>query len=860
MANFKFVKSATALVLGASVLTSAVVVPGTNASAKTTYKVTKKGTLVNAKTNKTVKGYASYKGKLYKDGKVFTGLYSKKYYYKNGVKATGTYAGAYYYKGSKKVTTGTYNGAYYYKGIKKVTTGTYNNAYYVKGVKKVTTGTYNGAYYVNGVKKVTTGTYNKAYYENGKKVVSTGLYKEKYYKDGVLNVGLALFEGKLYNDADLNKGLKKFEEKFYFDADLANGTYDDNGVEKAFENGVEVGAKVKSVEAINAKELKITFNKSLDADTAEVIGNYVLDGTDLAAATGSVELSEDKKSVVITLATALTKDTSYKVAVKNSVTDLAGNKVAAFETLYKFTDTVAPKVESTNYFAADAKYVIKFSEPVNPSITSLVKVLDKNNAEVSTASAALSTDGKTLTITSSAALTANDTYKVVILGATDLTGNYFENNRIESSFKVAKTDEVAPTVASLEAKDAQTVRVTFSEPVLVDASSILGTISLDGAAATNVKSVTTPAAAGEAKDVNGDGKTWDVLVSTSAISGVKKVTIAGVKDLQGNAIASAYDKFVTFAADTKAPSVVSTKTVGSKLYLTLDEDAATLTAGSVTVLTPDNVEKTVSVTPTFSGSNKKVVILDLGSTISKSGSYKVSVPATMIKDAAGNGKAYTSTDSYSVGNDTVAPTLKLNAGGTAVDATAVVQNAANPSEFTLTFSEEMGQSALDINNYTLNGKKVFKSAVFVGDTKTVKLTANADAIDVTGKYLVGITNVADLAGNVISPVSYEEDASVVENVTPKIKEAKLKDASTITLNFTENVTTTATNYVEVYVNGAKVATTISAITGAATADITLTSALTDTNAVVTVKVVDGTSILDGNSNAFVTGQTYTVTK
>lgn len=117
-------------VLGVFVLTIAAVVPGVDVSAKTTFKVTSKGTLVNAKTKKAVKGYKSYKGKLYKDGKKLTGLYNKKFYYKNGVKATGTYKGTYYYKGVKKVTTGLYKGKYYKNGVLNVGLALFEGKYY----------------------------------------------------------------------------------------------------------------------------------------------------------------------------------------------------------------------------------------------------------------------------------------------------------------------------------------------------------------------------------------------------------------------------------------------------------------------------------------------------------------------------------------------------------------------------------------------------------------------------------------------------------------------------------------------------------------------------------------------------------
>lgn len=91
--------------------------------------MTSKGILVNSQTNKVVKGYKFYKGKLYKEGKKLTGLYKKKYYYK-GVKATGTYKGAYYYKGVKKVTTGLYKGEFYKKGTLNVGLVLYKGKYY----------------------------------------------------------------------------------------------------------------------------------------------------------------------------------------------------------------------------------------------------------------------------------------------------------------------------------------------------------------------------------------------------------------------------------------------------------------------------------------------------------------------------------------------------------------------------------------------------------------------------------------------------------------------------------------------------------------------------------------------------------
>lgn len=334
MANFKFVKSATALVLGASVLTSAVVVPGANASAKTTYKVNKNGTLVNAKTNKTVKGYVSYKGKLYKDGKKFTGLYNKKYYYKSGVKATGTYKGAYYVKGVKKVTTGTYNGKYYVKGA-LYTGKTSKNVYYVKGVKFTGVTKY-GYTYKDG--KRVEGEYNGKVYTNGKLV--TGVYKDKLYKAGVLVKGFALEKEKLYKDGVLNIGLALFQEKLYKDAGLATGIFTYNGVEDQYKDGVVVPTKVESVSAVNSKtlELKGTNLSKLTAADITVANNTV---------TG-VTFSTDRTTATVTVKDELAVNNVTKVTVKD----------ASFDVTYKIEAKQISVVNAT-YDDDTAKQFVK---------------------------------------------------------------------------------------------------------------------------------------------------------------------------------------------------------------------------------------------------------------------------------------------------------------------------------------------------------------------------------------------------------------------------------------------------------------------------------------------------------------------
>ncbi|MGE7769325.1 pectate lyase-like adhesive domain-containing protein [Viridibacillus arvi] len=227
--NLKFVKPIASIILGAAVMTTAIGGTPNNVEAASNYKVSN-GKLISKTTGKSVKGTKTYKGKVYKNGKLLNGLKSGVYYNK-GKKASGTYKGKYYSKG--KVYSGVKSGVYYKSGAKA--TGTYKNKYYSKG--KVYTGLKSGIYYKNGAKG--TGTHKGKYYETGK--VLSGLQSKSgdLYIDGVLNTGLTLFEGKLYNGAKVNEGVINFDGKWYSGSAIATGTIKTpDGQTIVVENGV----------------------------------------------------------------------------------------------------------------------------------------------------------------------------------------------------------------------------------------------------------------------------------------------------------------------------------------------------------------------------------------------------------------------------------------------------------------------------------------------------------------------------------------------------------------------------------------------------------------------------------------------
>ncbi|VEI05047.1 hypothetical protein [Kurthia zopfii] len=504
MSNFKLIKTAAALALGASVVTSAVV--PTDASAASKYKI-KNGKLVIAKTGKVAKGYVTYKSTVYKDGKKLTGLKGKTYY-KAGKKATGTYKGAYYYKGAKKVTTGTYKGAYYVKGVKKVTTGLYNGRYYKSGAKA--TGTYKGAYYVKGTKKVTTGTYNGAYYVKGFKKVTTGLYKEEFYQDGKLskgyavynsilykdavhNVGLTVFEGKLYDGVSVNKGTEVFEGKLYKGAVLATGLVEHAGLfysEGALANGVVDGVEYKDgvvvkyevteVKTINASEVEVNFSVDVDAETALKGLNYQieLNGKDKLAIEDVKFKGDSKNTVIVRLEAKSTFSAGDKVVVqvKDEIATAKDvkKKIERFSSeVFTFTASAKPQLKSVHFNGAKG-LSFTFDRPVNPK-TGLIKVDGKSvnfgdlkvvkewdHSEIAGNYTYTTTD-----ILDAAQIKAG-THEVVIFDVAETARNNAQvSNTLSASYTITEKDSI-PEVVSVVADNANRFNINFSEKVTLN--------------------------------------------------------------------------------------------------------------------------------------------------------------------------------------------------------------------------------------------------------------------------------------------------------------------------------------------------------------------------------------------------------
>ena len=176
----------------------------------------------------------------------------------------------------------------------------------------------------------------------------------------------------------------------------------------------------------------------------------------------------------------------------------------------------------------------------------------------------------------------------------------------------------------------------------------------------------------------------------------------------------------------------------------------------------------------------------------------------------------------------------------------------------MTYDKDMGASALDVNNYKVEGKSVFEKAIFDGNAKTVKLTLKPGTIELDGDYEFTIDSaVKTKAGVAID--AFAEVATFKENVAPTVEKIEFTAPDTVTITFSENVNAAA-NFAIVKVDGAEDANKFGVVTNAKTATMTLSTAVTDLTKPITVEFDETIDVTDTNGNKLVPAASYTVTK
>lgn len=609
----------------------------------------------------------------------------------------------------------------------------------------------------------------------------------------------------------------------------------------------EVTPAVEAVKGLNAKELEVKFNTAVDAKDAAITTKYAVEGV---AITNAV-VSEDGMTVTLTTDKEV-KLTNGKVTVKPIKTK-ADAKVLTeeFNKLITFADTTPVSVNSVE--AKGTTAVITFDEPVQSEGT-----ISLNGTELSKDRYTLS--GKKLTITG---LTAEQSYKVDIVGATDFANNIANPIAVNFTVLKADVDNSKPTVST--AVNGTEITFDFSEELMKQ--NLNADAETKEYAKVTVGSTVFYLTDADIKDT--EDKTVFTIDAKSALGTATfintNIKVEGQKDLAGNA-GDAFEFNAILSKDLTPATLVSTATkmlVADDVNATTDVDALYLTfsepvkvEGKLTVKTQNGIAYTtgketavkadagfdVDGNGKIEGAEKNTVKVDID--LDSNSTYTFELSAKAVTDLAGNVTADTVTFNVTTGvfeATPETPTDSLVFGATPV---VVTDN----NVFTVEYAKDVTATATNAANYTLGGKELPAGTQlqFVDGTKKVRFTLPEGSITANGNYVLEASNVVDTKGNTLKGGKVTTQVALKENIVPVATKVTAVDSKTFTVDFSENIADQAApTGVTVKIAGSTVElASITVAGGKLTATTKADYALTD-SIVVEFK---STNLVDANNN------------
>lgn len=618
--------------------------------------------------------------------------------------------------------------------------------------------------------------------------------------------------------------------------------------------------KVESVSAINALTVDVKFGTAVDKSTAENFSsNYSITPVNGSALTiAGAKLQEDGRTVRLTLATssAVTKvATNYTVSVKD-VLNTKGDAIAEFSQVISLVDNVRPQVKATSFVDTNT-FKVELSEPVDfTNIDTAVTVYD-GLTPVTTVVKTPNTTTKDSFTVSLAGLDSKKEYKLVINSQIlDFAGNAISPNPYETTIKPV-ADTVDPVVDSITPVNLSNFKVKFNEKIKAQSGGQYFNIAIDDANVTPTS--VTPV-------VDSNDTEFIVKLNAPVTKGLRKVTVKNFQDVAGNPnpITNAtFTKYIDFQDTTPAFTTTTgaLKTIAGTNYVVFKFAnpiaSKTVTAPVAAQRVADGVTFDTTIANTaFAIKNGVGGVIglaedELAINISSlaAGAYSLTLPAGAVTDSYGGTNLSTKVD-FTVGNasaQTQVSAATEPAGSAAINGDTAGETV---DQVIVIFSAEVGDSAKDVANYTVEGQHVFKSAEFYGNKNTVRLTLNDDAIKYDGNYVLGISGVKDKNNKDIK--AYSKLIKFAENQKPYIAGAEVTALNGVKVTFNESISVASPAALDkedlnVYVNGTKVALTSATFTGN-TATVVLTDALTSTTAKVETETSAAFDGKDANGN------------
>lgn len=500
--------------------------------------------------------------------------------------------------------------------------------------------------------------------------------------------------------------------------------------------------EVVDVQPAGLKQVIVTFNEEVDKDSAEVLANY-----DNKFATA--KLQSDKKTVVLTLASAAAQNDKIKFDIED-IKDLKGNKMDKESVEVKMVDREVPEVEEVSV-KGNQMIQVTFSELVQVSESNF-ELVDEDGNRVERIKN-VEVDGRNVKINFRKAIDAGN----YILEVNDVK-DYANLVMLDAEFDVTIVeDEDAPSATLVSATDTK-VTVEFNE----DIKTALKDIEAEWKSGSKK---------GSFDKITADDDN-DRLI-TFELEGGKTIPLSGitlyiwnVEDYSGNSVDK--DDAIEIKVDrddieidTIRPEVESIKQDGKNTFIiTFSEDVQ---LGTVTVFDEDDEEIDVkSIAYKDSSKNKKEIKVVLDSNDDLYGTFTVE-----IEDFA---------DMSTQENEMIPDSFEVKLEDSDISSDVTSFKALRTSNSTIDqilyiqFPERMNESSVENeNNYKVffGGKwvTIHKDAdiTLLADEKTVKIEVKDwfNNSDVTPAAIDGIQifNVKDESGNELDGTVWLDFAS-----------------------------------------------------------------------------------------------------
>jgi putative cell wall-binding protein len=541
--------------------------------------------------------------------------------------------------------------------------------------------------------------------------------------------------------------------------------------------------EVESVSVIDANHLKVVFTQVVDETTASDTENYDFEGIGDADDLEIEEAEAEANIVTLTLdeTTILGNDPDDDVSYAVEIIDVENTSddvMVTYREVIELYDDVAPEVESVEMADRDT-LAITFTEDVKG--TGTIEILDDDGDEVDTDDIDIDEDDASIINVTGLGDEDEGDYTVTIEDVKDLAGNKIDDT--EEDFELEE-DESDPDVDSVKAISATTLRVNFDEAIDVPFDVLIDGVDEDD----------------EITEVSGTSKkSFYVTVGDFDDGDSHEVTIVNYFDFAGNE-GDEYNRFVRFDNEIGAEiedTEATIKSYGGDRYAVFTYDMDVVgdvnfqdLDGSYVDEDDDDINVTIDLDDIYDADSLDNLDDDqiaIQLTPYDIGDYEVTLPEGFVtaNDADSDEVDVTFSVTEEEEEDVVVDNVFMEEGDVVV----------------VEFSDEVdGDSALDTDNYALDGDNIFDEAEFVNaDKEAVRLTVGAGELDENVTTTVDpdadeiaftVENIEDANGNDVEDFNSYDEGYVLdftETEGPQVELVELTGINTIDVTFNEAI-------------------------------------------------------------------------